>query len=181
MGPYTAGAILSIASDQPESILDGNVERVISRVRCCDRQRGDSAFKARLWRLSGIFVKTAHRHGIKPSVLNQALMELGATLCSPRNPSCDRCPLSALCRGQHDPHAYPPRKKPKKWVQVHETLHCVLNPSGEVLLRQRQLGEWRAGLWDLLESKLGIKTSVRPLGEVETQHVVTHIKSSGEQ
>jgi A/G-specific adenine glycosylase len=181
VGNYTAGAILSIASGQPEAILDGNVERVLSRVRTVSRQKGDVAFKERLWRISRIFVQTADRHKIPPSVLNQALMELGATICVPKKPRCLLCPVTdlcrAYCRGEQD--AYPPKKKPKTWVQVKENLHCLLNDRGEVLLRKRGSGEWRAGLWDLLEeSPNGIYAKSKLLGEVETRHVVTRHKIS---
>jgi len=179
IGPYTAGAILSIATHQPIPILDGNVERVLSRLRCVSRKNGDVAFKSRLWRISEIFVTAADRHQIDPSITNQALMELGATLCSPRKPACLLCPLQELCRaaqtGTQD--HYPPKKKPKKWIQVKERLHCLLDDSGRVLLRRRQKGEWRAGLWDLMDDEpksLGIRSV--SIGEVETQHIVTRHK-----
>ena len=100
VGDYTAGAILSIALDQPEAILDGNVERVLSRVRQVSRGRGDAAYKERLWRLSRAFVARAHERGLRPSVINQALMELGATTCTPRKPLCVFCPLKGLCRAE---------------------------------------------------------------------------------
>jgi A/G-specific adenine glycosylase len=179
VGQYTAGAILSIASDQPEPILDGNVERVLSRVRRVSRQRGESHFKARLWRLSRIFVQTAHHKKIKPSVLNQAMMELGATVCIPKKPHCEICPLRNLCLAYSfgEQELFPPKKKPKDWVQVREKLHCVIRDTDRVLLQQRKKGEWRAGLWDLPEKdprQLFGKTEF--LGEVKTQHVVTRHK-----
>lgn len=179
VGEYTAGAILSIALDLPEAILDGNVERVLSRIRRVNRKGGDAAYKARLWRLSRIFVERAHARGIRPRVLNQALMELGATTCTPRKPLCAFCPLAPICRARAagEQEAYPPRKKPKEWLQVREELHCVLDAAGRVLLRQRAKGEWRAGLWDLPEGEpLGLR--VEKLGAVDTRHVVTRHKIS---
>ncbi len=179
IGPYTAGAILSIALDQPEPILDGNVERVLSRVRRVGREEGDVEFKSRLWKLSLIFVEKGFSHSIRPSVLNQALMELGATVCTPGNPKCSVCPLAGICQARvcGEVESFPPRKPAKKWVQVHEELHCVLAEVvgvGSIMLRRRRKGEWREGLWDLLESA-PVSKAVN-LGIVETRHVVTNHK-----
>jgi A/G-specific adenine glycosylase len=178
VGAYTAGAVLSIALDQPEAILDGNVERVVSRLRRVSRASGDTAYKVRLWRLSRALVEKAHQRRIRPSVLNQALMELGATTCTPRKPLCVFCPLTDLCRARAagEQEAYPPRKKRKEWLLVKEELHCVLDGRGNVLLHQRQKGEWRAGLWDLPLEKPGVGALLQPVGEIETRHIVTRHK-----
>ena len=177
VGPYTAGAILSIALDKVEPILDGNVERVLSRVYRVGRQEGDDAFKKRLWQLAEAFVTDGDAEGIPPSVLNQAMMELGATVCSPRKPRCGRCPLAEICEGraQGDAEEFPPRKAPKKWLEVREELHCLLDENDQVLVRKRANGEWRAGLWDLLEDKPAAR-KVESLGKVETKHTVTRHK-----
>ena len=173
VGPYTAGAILSIAADEVVPILDGNVERVLSRVRRVNRP-SDSSYKARLWRLARAFVERGHGHGVRPSVLNQALMELGATVCTPRAPACPRCPLSGICRARaaEDAAAYPPRKPPRRWKEVREELHCWLDAQGRVFLRRRATGEWRAGLWDLLDEAPA--RGARQVGVVETKHIVTN-------
>lgn len=179
VGNYTAGAILSIADNLPEAILDGNVERVLSRVRRVGRQKGDTAYKERLWRLSRILVETAARHQIQPNTLNQALMELGAMVCTPRNPRCLLCPLSKLCKAGNlgEPEAFPPKKKKKDWILVEEKLHCLLDGAGRVLLRQRKAGEWREGLWDLpMSSFPEFDQNIEYLGAVETRHVVTRHK-----
>jgi A/G-specific adenine glycosylase len=183
VGNYTAGAILSIASNQPEAILDGNVERVLSRVRRVTRRGGDSFYKARLWRLSRICVEQAHRQKIAPSVTNQALMELGATLCSPRNPKCLLCPVGNVCRAREagDAESLPVKKKPKTWIDVREELHCVIGEDGSVLLRKREKGEWRAGLWDLLgdlssEIPPSLREGLKPIGDIQTRHIVTRHK-----
>jgi A/G-specific adenine glycosylase len=171
VGPYTAGAILSISADRAEAILDGNVERVVSRLRRVTRKT-DSLYKARLWRLSKVFVTRAAQAGVRPSVLNQALMELGATICVPRNPRCEACPLSDLCRArsQGDAPAFPPAKRPKEWIEVREQVHCWLGTGGTVCLRKRVSGEWREGLWDFMDRP---PNSGRNLGSVETHYVVT--------
>ncbi|MGZ3696944.1 MAG: A/G-specific adenine glycosylase [Bdellovibrionota bacterium] len=178
VGEYTAGAILSIAQGQPEAILDGNVERVLSRLRRVGRTRGDAAYKDRLWRLSRAAVGEAHRLGISPSDFNQALMELGATVCTFRAPKCEVCPVAHACRARAmgTPEAFPPKKKKKVWLVVQEELHCVIREKdGRVLLRQREDGEWRKGLWDLTSEA---PSGARLLGEVETRYVVTRHKVS---
>lgn len=180
VGNYTAGAILSIALDQPEAILDGNVERVLSRVRMVSRAKGDENFKQRLWRLSRIFVQTGLRLGIRPSALNQAMMELGATVCSPKKPRCLLCPLQGLCRAQiHGTQEnYPPRKKPKNWIKVQEEVHCVVSAGGKILLTERMPGEWRAGLWDfpVVLPEAVVERRLKSLGKVTNKLIVTRHK-----
>lgn len=172
VGPYTAGAILSIALDQPEAILDGNVERVLSRV-------GRVGEKAELWEFSRLAVEDGARRGIRPSVLNQALMELGAMVCSPKKPRCELCPLKRVCaaQGAGDAEEFPPKKKRTAWIKVREELHCIVDRSGRLLLRRREKGEWREGLWDLPDQKPeGPKPGKIRIGTVESRHVVTRHK-----
>jgi A/G-specific adenine glycosylase len=178
VGPYTAGAILSIALDQPESILDGNVERVLSRVRRISRAGGEAAYKSRLWRLSKIFVERAHEQGVRPSVLNQAMMELGATVCTPKKPKCLLCPIATMCRAhQHsEEESFPPKKKPKEWLSVKEEVHCIFDSKGRMLLALRGRGEWRAGLWDFPEESPFAKTKLIRIGKVESKLIVTRHK-----
>lgn len=174
IGPYTAGAITSIALDQPTPILDGNVERVLSRVARVSRQNGDTKYKAELWELSRKWVEAANRLGIRPSVLNQALMELGAIVCAPK-PRCQLCPVSPICQAHAsgEEERYPPKKPRKSWLEVREKLHCVITAQGDVLLEKRKPGEWRAGLWDLTKKKPSL---AKRLGSVRIQYVVTRHK-----
>jgi A/G-specific adenine glycosylase len=178
VGDYTAGAILSIALDQPEAILDGNVERVVSRLRRVGRQKGDSPYKARLWRLARALVTRADASGVRPSVLNQALMELGATVCTFRKPKCPVCPLQKDCRAFQagDAESFPPKKAPKVWVQKREKMLCLLDSMGRVLLEKRAKGEWRAGLWDFPESITALEKTGVEVAVVETKHIVTRHK-----
>jgi A/G-specific adenine glycosylase len=179
VGDYTAGAILSISLNQPEAILDGNVERVISRLRRVSRAGNLTHYKERLWRLSRIFVERANSLGIEPRVTNQALMELGATVCSPKKPKCLLCPLVELCRAHQasEEERFPTKKKPKEWLEVKEEVHCFIDREGRVLLRQRNKGEWRAGLWDLLGEQPQDFKSIY-IGEVKSKHIVTRHKIS---
>ncbi|MCA9706094.1 MAG: A/G-specific adenine glycosylase, partial [Myxococcales bacterium] len=92
VGEYTAGAIASIAFDRPEPLVDGNVARVLSRVEAIEDPKQQLATARRHWRrVAGIL-----RHGT-PRVLSQALMELGATVCTPRSPQCLLCPVRSVC------------------------------------------------------------------------------------
>ncbi len=173
VGEYTAGAILSIASNEPEAILDGNVERVIARLRCVGRD------KARLWRLSRQLVRTAQGLAIPPSRFNQALMELGATVCIPRNPKCEICPVAGMCKAHKKgvQEQYPEKKPRQKWITVEERVLCYLDAKDRVLLSARKEGEWRAGLWDFIEQTDGMSQptsrNAKKVQEIETRYVVT--------
>ncbi len=92
VGRYTAGAIGSIAFDKQEPVVDGNVTRVLSRLLRIDTPVGASVTTRRLWDEAARLVQ-----GERPGDLNQAVMELGATVCTPKNPSCGECPVSRHC------------------------------------------------------------------------------------
>ena len=180
VGPYTAGAILSISYNFPEAILDGNVERVLSRFLKIDRSQGDTQYKKDLWAHSENFVKRAHQLEIHPRILNQALMELGAMVCTPKSPKCEKCPIVKFCQSfqSQDQLNYPPKKAKKPWVHVQERMYCILNKKNEVLLTQRPAGAWRAGLWDLVEESplRMVDGKVKKIAELKTQHIVTRHK-----
>ncbi len=187
VGPYTAGAITSIALGHPEPILDGNVERVLARVlalsRSSPRAGGAAEFKKRLWKWSTWLVRRAHRLEISPSQFNQAMMELGARVCTFRNPQCEACPIAKSCaaRAVGTPEDFPGRKPPKEWIRVEELRHAWIGAKGgepdscpgeRWLLRRQRSGEWRAGLWDLPLAAPPVGAAVC-VGEVQTRHVVT--------
>lgn len=109
IGRYTAGAIRSIAFNLPAPILDGNVTRVLSRVFALDGDPKSPNNQKTLWRLAGQMVgsetpgqtgrdRLRPQPGTNAGDINQAMMELGALLCSPRSPACPRCPAASLCR-----------------------------------------------------------------------------------
>ena len=95
VGRYTAGAIASIAFNRAEPLVDGNVARVLSRVRAEQDPKQQGADAKEHWTLTAAIL----RHG-KPRVLAQALMELGATVCTPKSPTCLLCPIRDLCQAQ---------------------------------------------------------------------------------
>jgi len=181
VGPYTAGAITSIALGLVEPILDGNVERVLSRSLGWSRTVGDTRFKTRLWKWSGLVVRRAHALGVSPSSLNQALMELGALVCTFRNPRCGDCPVSSTCvaLAQGKAEAFPGKKAAKEWIRIEEVRHAWVFEDGSgkrmILARRQRSGEWRAGLWDFPAEKPGVGHA-REIGEVRTRHVVTRHK-----
>jgi len=134
VGPYAAAAISSIAYGERAAAVDGNVIRVLSRFHATN---GPVRDLARGW-LSGA----------SPGDHNQALMELGATVCTPRAPSCPRCPLTSSCRGRHDPSRYPARRTRPKITE--ERLHVALIlRDGKVQLRRRPAKGLLAGMWEL--------------------------------
>ena len=148
IGRSTAGAILSLALGQRHPIVDGNVKRVLTRVFAIPGWPGRSAVLARLWDLADA-ATPAERVG----QYNQAMMDLGATLCTRSRPACPRCPLADGCAakalGQQGayPTPNPPRERPTRSVY----LLAVHNPAGEVLLERRPpAGIW-GGLWSLPE------------------------------
>jgi A/G-specific adenine glycosylase len=148
IGRSTAGAILSLAWGQHQSILDGNVKRVLARYWAQPGWPGRSAVLARLWELSEACTP-AQRTGD----YNQAMMDLGATICTRANPRCDGCPLTHGCRAlaKGDPAVYP-HPKPRKAIPVRETRMLIIrNGVGEILLERRPpTGVW-GGLWSLPE------------------------------
>lgn len=97
VGRYTAGAIRSIAFNEPAPIVDGNIERVFARLFAIRQPVKLAAVQRQLWKLAGQWVSPNKGNTRAPRVLNQALMELGATACTPRSPSCDKCPLAGHC------------------------------------------------------------------------------------
>jgi A/G-specific adenine glycosylase len=181
VGPYTAGAITSIALGHAEPILDGNVERVLARVLALSRAAGDAPFKARLWKWSGLLVRSAARLQVSPSRFNQALMELGALVCTFRNPKCGECPVQSICAAkQFDGLERFPGKKPaKEWIRVEEVRHVWIarDAAGRevILLRKQAHGEWRAGLWDFVADTPAVGKAAL-MGEIATRHVVTRHK-----
>lgn len=144
IGPYTAGAIASIAFGAHEVAIDGNVERVMSRLRGDERDPTRPAVR-RAMRADILDLQPEDR----PGDFNQALMELGAVICTPRAPSCDRCPWSLQCRGRAlGIHERLPNK-PKKPKPVPEAgVAGILRIDGRVLLARREAGARLGGLWE---------------------------------
>jgi len=199
IGRYTAGALASIAFDRPEPVVDGNVVRVLSRIFGIREDVGAKAVVDELWELAGSLA-----HGPRPGDLNQALMELGATVCTPRSPRCDACTLRRSCNAakRGDAEALPIKSKKTKVRNARASVAWIVR-GGEaggrggraekVLAVRRPEGGLLAGLWELpgnalradidpeqslrehVDQSLGLTIDgVEELGEVE--HAFTHIR-----
>jgi len=144
VGRSTAGAILSLAHGQRHPILDGNVRRVLARVFCIRELPGKTETSARLWQLAESCTPTE-----RIAEYTQAIMDLGATICTRVNPACNRCPLNADCGALA---AACVDELPLRRTRAARRLQCthlvfVLRNGAEVLLRQRAPhGIW-GGLW----------------------------------
>ncbi len=149
IGPYTAGAILSIAFGQQAALLDGNVIRVLSRLRALDQGPDTATGKRLYWSLSEALVPPPTGLGNDPGDFNQALMELGAMVCTPQRPLCLVCPLADECAAlkQGAVDRFPP-KKIARAVPVVDVMTLVLRHGGRVLLLRRPAAGLWGGLWE---------------------------------
>lgn len=145
MGRYTAAAVASIAFQQPVALVDANVERVLARLEALAVDPRSTAGKRSLWEIA-----QRDLNHERPGDWNQALMELGATVCLPREPRCDQCPLAMQCRARElgDPHAYP-RKAPKPPMQSVGEAAAVILDADRVLVLQRPPRGSFAGMWEV--------------------------------
>jgi A/G-specific adenine glycosylase len=148
IGRSTAGAILSLALGQRHPILDGNVKRVLARHYAVGGWPGRTAVLKELWRLSEAV--TPHQHVAQ---FNQAMMDLGATVCTRGTPDCERCPLRASCSAlaEGEPGRYP-GAKPRRVLPVRQVHMLVLVAGGDeaYLERRPPQGIW-GGLWSFPE------------------------------
>jgi A/G-specific adenine glycosylase len=143
VGRYTVGAVLSIAFDRPLPVLDGNVARVLSRLRALPLGHRDAAGARALWALAGELVPAR-----RPGDWNQALMELGATVCTPRAPRCAACPLRAACRALATGRVgqLPPAPARRAGVKVRQAV-ALIEWRGRMLVARRA-GPLLDGLWE---------------------------------
>jgi A/G-specific adenine glycosylase len=144
IGRYTAGAVASIAYGEAAPLVDGNVARVFARLFAIDEDVRTTKGIARLWELAESLVNAAD-----PGAWNQALMELGATVCTPRDPRCLLCPVQSLCgaRASGTEHELP-RLKPKTKPRVQKRCALVATKGDAVLLGQRRADLRFGGLWE---------------------------------
>ncbi|MFC4303077.1 A/G-specific adenine glycosylase [Cohnella boryungensis] len=198
VGPYTTGAILSIAFDQPEPAVDGNVMRVLSRYFCLDDDIARPSTRISMEDRAQALIPEG-----EASDFNQALMELGAMVCTPKSPDCPACPVSLHCEGRHQgrERELPVKTKAKKAKPVFRFAVIVEGKgahAGKVLVRQRPDTGLLAKMWELphvevsdegtwdnpaagalmLEEALteeGVR--IRAADEVigEAQHIFTHL------
>jgi A/G-specific adenine glycosylase len=145
IGPSTAGGILSSAFNSPAAILDGNVRRVLARVAAYPHP--PAAEQRLFWSWSEALLAAAPK---RYRDLNQALMDLGATLCTPRNPACGRCPWQPHCAAHAvgAPEGFPVKAPPRSVPHLSLGVGITRNAAGDVLIVQRTSSGLLAGLWE---------------------------------
>ena len=185
IGEYTAGAICSIAFNQPIPAVDGNVLRVISRITNDATPIDRPAYKKAVREaLARVYPATA-------GDFTQALMELGATVCGPnRQPDCGNCPCKDFCQGYHSQTApMLPVKSPKKQRKAEEKTVFILSCNGKYALQRRPDKGLLAGLWQFpnVPGKLDTESALKQVEEfdvkpceirmkVERKHIFTHVE-----
>jgi A/G-specific adenine glycosylase len=156
IGRSTAAAILALSRGERHAILDGNVRRVLCRYHAIEGWPGASGVARRLWSIA-----EAHTPQDDVAAYTQAIMDLGATVCTRSQPSCDECPLNgdclALAEGRESEL---PQPRPRKATPIRQTVFVIVrDPRGRVLLERRPpAGIW-GGLWSFPECEPG--TDVR--------------------
>jgi len=192
IGPYTAAAIASIAFDFDVAAVDGNIRRVISRLFDVEEPARSTDGEKKIWSLA-----EAHLPPGQSSAYNQALMDLGATICTPRDPTCAICPVSEHCQARIlGVQNERPVKLPRKKVPHLTVTAAVIQKNGRVLLAQRPATGLLGGMWefpggtmekqdDNLEAclkreifeELGVEVNVGALFG-KYKHAYTHFKIS---
>ena len=144
VGPYTAAAVLSIAYREPHAVLDGNVTRVLSRVFAVEEDATSTSTQRALRRVAGALLAPE-----APGEFNQALMELGALVCTPSTPLCDRCPLQDICRaheaGTEEDYPVTPESTP---VPHHDIAVGLVFDDEQLLIQRRPDEGLLGGLWE---------------------------------
>ncbi len=189
IGRYSAGAISSIALDQARPVLDGNVTRVLSRYFGIETDASTTAGKNEFWKLAEEIVPVEN-----PGTYNQAIMELGALVCLPRNPNCRVCPLSTGCQAKRTDrqHELPVRKR--RSASPHFNIGAGLVwKDDKLLITRRNEDGLLGGLWQFpggkqekgesilrcvqreIEEELGVKVLVRD-HFMTVKHAYTHFR-----
>ncbi|HQZ66839.1 MAG TPA: A/G-specific adenine glycosylase [Planctomycetaceae bacterium] len=150
IGRYTAGAICSFAYDQPVPIVEANTERLYARLIALADDVRSTASQRTLWNFAAEIVPNK-----RPGDFNQALMDIGSTICRPQDPDCDHCPLVACCAAfanglQHKL----PRRKARVAVTSVDEICVVVRRKDQYLLRRRTEEERWAGMWDFVRFEI---------------------------
>ncbi len=150
VGRYTAGAILSIAFGRDEPALDGNIRRVLSRAFAV-AEPSRARLDAVLWELARVLLPSG-----RAGAFNEALMELGATICTPRNPLCPRCPWASACAAyaQGTQALFPPRRARKQTPYYEVTAAVIWREPGVFLVARRNAEGLLGGLWEFPGGKV---------------------------
>ncbi len=187
IGRYTAAAIASMAFGRDAAALDGNIRRVYARIFNVEEPLGTTQAEKIFWQLAEDFLPKG-----EAGDYNQALMDLGATICTPRNPLCESCPINRHCEAyQLDIQALRPVPKAKKAVPHHVHAAAVIVEDGQVLLAQRPAKGLLGGMWEFPNGRVngnpaeelagvidsGYKLNIQILNPLaEVRHAYTHFK-----
>jgi A/G-specific adenine glycosylase len=178
IGRYTAGAILSIAFNERAPIVEANSRRVIARLFGHAARLDGPGGDAPIWEIAERIVPEEG-----PGTFNQALMDLGALVCTPDRPLCTSCPLARLCVAHRSKRtATIPARAARKQTKDIREIAVVLRQGDRVLVERRGEGEWWAGLWDF--PRAASPKSLAPFGPGKRRklgritHAVTHHKIS---
>jgi A/G-specific adenine glycosylase len=180
LGPYTAAAVAAIAFDRPANVVDGNVERVMARLFAVEAALPDA--KPELKALAGGLVRDQ-----RPGDWAQALMDLGATVCRPKAPLCDRCPIAEACAGRASgaPESYPRRTAKAERPHRHGVAYVLTRGDQVALVRRPPTGllggmlalptsDWRAARWSDAEALAQAPAPADWRGVGEVEHGFTH-------
>tara|TARA_Y100001968_G_scaffold83660_1_gene74760 strand:+ start:3552 stop:4700 length:1149 start_codon:yes stop_codon:yes gene_type:complete len=176
VGRCTAGSIISSSFDLPTPILDGNVKRILIRLIASDKPTNKEEDK--LWELSNLLLA---KHS--PRNFNQALMDLGATVCTSKNPKCSCCPLKNYCLAyiKYDPADFP-KKIMKKIIPNQEIgIGLVFNQNSEVLIAQRLESSSMGGLWEFPGGKKESDESIKNAIAREIQEEIGIVADVGDK
>ncbi len=179
IGRYTAGAISSIAFNQPRPIVDGNVIRVITRVFGIATEPREKKTNALLWELAEELVlqssRTTH-HAPRCSHFNQSLMELGALVCTPRSPQCDVCPINKFCVARKENlQEQLPNLAKREAATARCSIAFIVESDGTYLVRQRPAGVVNAHLWEFpnIEAATARQKTAAPFQVVSARPLCT--------
>jgi A/G-specific adenine glycosylase len=144
IGPYTAGAVASIAFGRREPLVDGNVARVLCRLFLIRQDPKQPIVRKRLWKIAGDLLPTSH-----VGSFNQALMELGSQVCLPRKPRCEVCPVRRVCQARiRNLQDRVPMRKARKKVPSYIVAVGVIFKNGRILIDKRRPEGLLGGLWE---------------------------------
>ena len=150
VGDYIAAAVLSIAFNQPHPVVDGNVKRVLARLQKIQAPVNQASSYRQFKKAAAKLLDFR-----QPGIFNQAMMELGALICRPRNPLCDACPVNHLCRAYQTRQVadFPKRQKLKATPQYHIAVGVVFK-NQRVLITRRKTEGLLGGLWEFPGGKI---------------------------